>query len=129
MDGCEIGVDSALPRVVVDRRVVDQDVQPTVSLLHGPEALIDAYIVGDVEPNELRAECVGGRAPLLLVARGQDRAEAVFEQLSHDLATDSSIRTRNKGKSTLVRHGRSLRILGGYVATAVWDHPGRSFAH
>jgi hypothetical protein len=95
MDDGQVGVDPALPRVVVDRRVVDQDVQPAVSLLDGPEASIDAGIVGDIELNELRIECVGGRAPLLLVARGQDRSEAVLDQLPHDLATDPSIRTRN----------------------------------
>ena len=67
MDDGQVGVDPALPRVVVDRRVVDQDVQPAVSLLDGPEASIDAGIVGDIELNELRIECVGGRAPLLLV--------------------------------------------------------------
>jgi hypothetical protein len=32
---------------------------------------------------------------LLLVARGQDRSEAVLDQLPHDLATDPSIRARN----------------------------------
>jgi hypothetical protein len=75
-----------------------------VSLLHGPEAPIDAGIVGDIELNELSIECVGGRAPSLLVARSQDRSETVLDQLPHDLATDPSIRTRNKRESTLVRH-------------------------
>lgn len=100
----EVGVHPALPGVVVDRRVVHQDIQPAVSLLHSPEAALDAGIVGDVEPTELRAELVGGRAPLLVVACRQDRSETVLDQLPHDLATDPPIRTRNKSDSTLVRH-------------------------
>jgi hypothetical protein len=78
-----------------------------VSLFQGPEAAIDAGIVGDIELNELRTEFVGGRAPLLLVARGQDRSEALLDQLPHDLATNPSIRTRNKSESTIIRHRRS----------------------
>jgi hypothetical protein len=50
-----------------------------VSLLHGPEATIDACVVGDVEPEEAGAELVGGCARLLIVARAQDHLEAVFD--------------------------------------------------
>ena len=97
-----------------------------MSLLNGPEASIDAGIVGDIEPNELRTECVGGRAPLLLVARGQDRSEAVLDQLPHDLATDPSIRTRNKSESTLVRHRPSRSHPRRLRPAAVWDRPGKA---
>jgi hypothetical protein len=56
-------VDLTLPGVVVDRGVVDQDVVPAVLLAHGPEAAIDASVVGNIEPEEVRAELVGGSAP------------------------------------------------------------------
>jgi hypothetical protein len=79
MDVGWVGVEPALPGVVVDRCVVDQDAQPAVSLLHGPEATIDACVVGDVEPEEPGAELVGGCARLLIVARAQDHLEAVFD--------------------------------------------------
>jgi len=122
----QVGVDSTLPRVVVDRRVVDQDVQPPVGLVDGPEATVDAVFVADVELKELRAQVGRRTSSSILVPGGEDRAEAVIEQLANDLATDASIGSGNQchpsvtHRSLVRRHQVSLaslvaRVVGEYV--------------
>jgi hypothetical protein len=76
----------------VDGRVVDQYVEPAITLLECSEAGINAVDVTDIEGREVRTQpaCCGSGAPL--VPGGQNRPESLSDELPNYLAPDTAVR-------------------------------------
>jgi hypothetical protein len=95
-DLVEVGVDAALPRVVEDRGVVDDGVQPAMLAADPLERDLGAVGVGDVElaggdVEALAAQARGCDLPALAVARPQHDGVAVLAELAADLEADAAV--------------------------------------
>jgi len=100
----EVRVQTALPGVVEDRRVVDEHVEPPVLLGDPGGGGRHARLVGDVERDGLDLEPLpgqlAGRALALRgVAGGEEDEVAAGGELAGDLEADPPVRARDEDRS------------------------------
>jgi hypothetical protein len=112
----EVRVHATLAPIHTDTGVVDQDVEPPELLLDVAGQLGYALLVGHVELPDAYVALYPLRsgASLLLIARAEDRRDASFGELAHDLTPDAPVSSTDQRNPPILHYLPSYSMILGF---------------